>query len=211
MPRLDIPGKDLRDGSRSSRTHKLPGMLHARVDASGGRRRNARSAGTTPPAGRSPAMCARFARAISSPWSRPTNGQPSGHRRRSSRPGPPGRACPTRPSCSTTCAARRSTATKCCRTPAMPTEARKAGGRTLQATYDLAMNTHGSIGPSCAVADFKDGVLTVWTAVAGEPPAASATGHHAASCRRSACAASTSRARAAMAATAPTTAPPKRR
>ena len=39
----------------------------------------------------------------------------------------------------------------------------KAGGRTLQATYDLAMNTHGSIGPSCAVADFKNGRLTVWT------------------------------------------------
>ena len=33
----------------------------------------------------------------------------------------------------------------------------------LQATYDLAMNTHGSIGPSCAVADFKNGQLTVWT------------------------------------------------
>ena len=25
------------------------------------------------------------------------------------------------------------------------------------------MNTHGSIGPSCAVADFKNGQLTVWT------------------------------------------------
>ena len=33
----------------------------------------------------------------------------------------------------------------------------------LQATYDLAMNTHGSIGPSCAVAEFKNGYLTVWT------------------------------------------------
>jgi len=41
--------------------------------------------------------------------------------------------------------------------------ARKPGGRTLQATYDMTMNTHGSIGPSCAVADFKDGFLTVWT------------------------------------------------
>jgi len=40
---------------------------------------------------------------------------------------------------------------------------RQAGDRTLQATYDLAMNTHGSIGPSCAVADFRDGNLTVWT------------------------------------------------
>jgi len=44
------------------------------------------------------------------------------------------------------------------------TAALKAGARTLQATYDdVGMNTHGSIGPSCAVADFKDGFLTVWT------------------------------------------------
>ena len=42
-------------------------------------------------------------------------------------------------------------------------EALKRGGRMLHATYDLAMNTHGSIGPSCAVADFKDGNLMVWT------------------------------------------------
>jgi CO/xanthine dehydrogenase Mo-binding subunit len=39
----------------------------------------------------------------------------------------------------------------------------KMPGTTLQATYELAMNTHGSIGPSCAVADFRDGRLTVWT------------------------------------------------
>ena len=43
------------------------------------------------------------------------------------------------------------------------TEASKARGKALHATYDLTMNTHGSIGPSCAVADFKDGQLTVWT------------------------------------------------
>ena len=42
-------------------------------------------------------------------------------------------------------------------------EALKRAGKTLQATYELAMNTHGSIGPSCAVADFKKGQLTVWT------------------------------------------------
>lgn len=36
-------------------------------------------------------------------------------------------------------------------------------GRQLQATYDFPLNTHGSIGPSCAVAEFKDGQLTVWT------------------------------------------------
>jgi CO/xanthine dehydrogenase Mo-binding subunit len=41
--------------------------------------------------------------------------------------------------------------------------AMKGGGTILRATYELAINTHGSIGPSCAVADFSDGRLTVWT------------------------------------------------
>ena len=36
--------------------------------------------------------------------------------------------------------------------------------RTLSATYDFAIHTHGSIGPSCAVAAFADGMLTCWTA-----------------------------------------------
>ena len=52
--------------------------------------------------------------------------------------------------------------------------AERRADERLQATYDFAINTHGSIGPSCAVADFKDGMLTVWTRVAGEPPAARA-------------------------------------
>jgi len=34
----------------------------------------------------------------------------------------------------------------------------------LAATYQFAIHTHGSIGPSCAVAEFKDGVLTSWSA-----------------------------------------------
>jgi nicotinate dehydrogenase subunit B len=36
--------------------------------------------------------------------------------------------------------------------------------RRLSATYDFAMHTHGSIGPSCAVASFADGKLNCWTA-----------------------------------------------
>ena len=43
------------------------------------------------------------------------------------------------------------------------TQALQVKGRTLRATYDFPLNTHGSIGPSCAVADFKEGALTVWT------------------------------------------------
>jgi CO/xanthine dehydrogenase Mo-binding subunit len=33
----------------------------------------------------------------------------------------------------------------------------------VKATYDFAVQTHATIGPSCAVADFRDGKLTVWT------------------------------------------------
>jgi nicotinate dehydrogenase subunit B len=36
--------------------------------------------------------------------------------------------------------------------------------RKLAATYNFAIHTHGSIGPSCAVADFNGGKLTCWTA-----------------------------------------------
>ncbi|MGO9699766.1 MAG: molybdopterin cofactor-binding domain-containing protein [Xanthobacteraceae bacterium] len=40
----------------------------------------------------------------------------------------------------------------------------KEGLKKLNATYDFAIHTHGSIGPSCAVAEFKDGRLTSWSA-----------------------------------------------
>ncbi len=39
-----------------------------------------------------------------------------------------------------------------------------AEGRKLSATYDFAIHTHGSIGPSCAISEFKDGKLTCWSA-----------------------------------------------
>jgi CO/xanthine dehydrogenase Mo-binding subunit len=38
------------------------------------------------------------------------------------------------------------------------------GSKRLSATYDFAIHTHGSIGPSCAVAEFRDGKLTSWSA-----------------------------------------------
>jgi CO/xanthine dehydrogenase Mo-binding subunit len=37
-------------------------------------------------------------------------------------------------------------------------------GRLLSASYDFAIHTHGSIGPSCAVAEYAGGKLTVWSA-----------------------------------------------
>ncbi len=36
--------------------------------------------------------------------------------------------------------------------------------RKLSATYEFPVQTHGSIGPSCAVAQVKDGEVTCWTA-----------------------------------------------
>ena len=40
----------------------------------------------------------------------------------------------------------------------------KDGVKKLAATYDFAIHTHGSIGPSCAIAEFEDGKLTSWSA-----------------------------------------------
>nr|WP_298373033.1 molybdopterin cofactor-binding domain-containing protein [uncultured Halomonas sp.] len=42
-------------------------------------------------------------------------------------------------------------------------EALEAPGRTIKATYDFALHTHGSIGPSCSIADFSDGKLVSWS------------------------------------------------
>jgi len=36
--------------------------------------------------------------------------------------------------------------------------------RTFSASYDFPVQTHGSLGPSCAVAAYEDGKLTCWTA-----------------------------------------------
>jgi CO/xanthine dehydrogenase Mo-binding subunit len=45
-----------------------------------------------------------------------------------------------------------------------------AGGRSFEARYARPYQLHGSIGPSCAVALFKDGTLTVWTHSQGVYP-----------------------------------------
>lgn len=38
------------------------------------------------------------------------------------------------------------------------------GAKRLAATYEFPIHTHGSIGPSCAIAEIRDGKLTAWTA-----------------------------------------------
>src|SRR5437762_7372816 len=45
-----------------------------------------------------------------------------------------------------------------------PKAALARAAKKLSATYEFAVHTHGSIGPSAAVADWSDGKLTVWSA-----------------------------------------------
>ena len=42
--------------------------------------------------------------------------------------------------------------------------------KTIEATYTRPYQAHGSIGPSCAVAEFTDGKMTVWTHTQGVYP-----------------------------------------
>lgn len=44
------------------------------------------------------------------------------------------------------------------------TTAMAAEGKKLSATYDFHIHTHGSIGPSCAISEFRDGKLINWSA-----------------------------------------------
>jgi CO/xanthine dehydrogenase Mo-binding subunit len=44
------------------------------------------------------------------------------------------------------------------------------GQKTLEATYTRPYQAHGSIGPSCAIAQFADGTMTVWTHTQGVYP-----------------------------------------
>jgi nicotinate dehydrogenase subunit B len=45
-----------------------------------------------------------------------------------------------------------------------------SGDRTIEATYTRPYQSHGSIGPSCAVAQLTDGTMTVWTHTQGVYP-----------------------------------------
>src|SRR5229473_189645 len=44
-----------------------------------------------------------------------------------------------------------------------PKAAIASATKTLKATYDFAIHTHGSMGPACAVADVKDGRAEIWS------------------------------------------------
>lgn len=44
-----------------------------------------------------------------------------------------------------------------------PKAAMASAARRLQATYEFAIHTHGSMGPACAVAEVKDGKAMIWS------------------------------------------------
>ncbi|WP_316204814.1 xanthine dehydrogenase family protein molybdopterin-binding subunit [Bradyrhizobium sp. SZCCHNS3004] len=44
------------------------------------------------------------------------------------------------------------------------------GRRSIEASYTRPYQSHGSIGPSCAVAQFSDGAMTIWTHTQGVYP-----------------------------------------
>ena len=94
---------------------------------------------------------------------------------RSKRRGPTGQDCPTRGSCGSTCATRRSPRTRTCRRSATPTEALKTpNAKIVTASYDFAIHTHGSIGPSCAVAEIRRRQADVLDRVAADASVAQA-------------------------------------
>jgi len=49
-------------------------------------------------------------------------------------------------------------------------DASAVGAKTIEAAYTRPYQSHGSIGPSCAVAQSTDGVMTVWTHTQGVYP-----------------------------------------
>lgn len=53
---------------------------------------------------------------------------------------------------------------------AAPLAAGVSRGTTIEATYTRPYVAHAAIGPSCAVAEFKDGMMTVWTHTQGPFP-----------------------------------------
>src|SRR6185437_13734866 len=106
--------------------------------------------------------CGSSATAISSASSPTTNGRRSRRCGGSRRAGRAGTGCPSRASSGSMCASKIANEEVTSTVDDVAT-ALGNGAKRLKATYDFAIHTHGSIGPSCAIVDIKDGKLTCWT------------------------------------------------
>ena len=158
LPRLDIPAK-VTGGVAYVQDLRLPGMVHARV--------------LRPPS--PPRNCARSTRRRSRRCRRAEGGarRPLRRRDRAARMAgrhrhgarsPLPRNGTSRPRCrrrtastSTCCPGRSRTSSSPSRATASPAARRRSAG------YVRPYQLHGSIGPSCAVAQVQDGMTTVWT------------------------------------------------
>ena len=171
MQRVDIPAK-VTGGAIYVHDLRLPGMVHARVRAAaelrraarvGRRRRGQKHARRAE--GRARRQLPRGRRASAStrrsrPCARLAQRREVGRARR---------RCPTCPA---------DLYARCWRLPAQDVDRRgaprprRAGAQTHRSDLPRPYQMHASIGPSCAVAQLKDGMLTVWSHTQGVYPAA---------------------------------------
>ena len=159
------PGQGDRRASPTSTTSACAACCMA---AWSGRRRSAPSskASTKARSRTSPASCGWCARAISSAWWRDSEwGAIKAARQLKATLVEMGRAAGAGQALR---ACARDQGRSATRPPAMsatpPRRWAQEGVKKLAATYDFAIHTHGSTGPSCAVAEFRDGKLTSWSA-----------------------------------------------
>ncbi len=102
----------------------------------------------------------------------------------------------------TTCARPRSSSDESLQTVGDAADALQgAPKKSVTATYDFAIHTHGSIGPSCAYRNVQGRQAHVLDGVAGRPICCAGSSRRCSACRTRTCAASTSTAPAATGAT----------
>ena len=166
MARVDIPAK-VTGGTAYVQDLRLPGMVHARVvrpPSYGARLRSVEVAAVE----RMPGVLKVVRDGHFSPSQPSANSRPC---RRWTRWHWPASGTKTR------CSRTQMGSTIGCATPSLrstssPRSAAIAetAGRSLEAVYHRPYQLHGSIGPSCAVAQAEAGALTVWTHAQGVYP-----------------------------------------
>ena len=167
VPRVDIPAK-VTGGVAYVQDLRLPGMLHARVVRPPSYGAQLTDCDTC--RGRANARRREGGSRRQFPRRRRREGIPGGQGDAgASRPPRNGRRLPS-------CRSRMIFLPRCWRfqnkaSRSSPrSDASASGTKTIEATYTRPYQAHGSIGPSCAVAQFVDGAMTVWSHTQGVYP-----------------------------------------
>ena len=165
QPRVDIPDK-VTGRFTYMQDFNVPGMLHGRVVRPPGDRRQARKRGRELRSRTFRASSRWCARAISSVSSRRTNGTRSAARSALKVTWSKSETLPDQAKLWEHVRATKVVKEEVTSNVGNAAEAMAKDGvkKLVKATYDFAIHTHGSIGPSCAIAEFKDGMLTSWSA-----------------------------------------------